>query len=417
MTIASVDRTIQLISTGAIAGSTCSPDLAKAPWEFDSGTPGYGPGSSMGDVIPAGSPRQGQLPESYRSAGTEELRERIRAAKETLGDRVVILGHFYQRDEVLQHADFVGDSFQLAQAARSRPAAEAIIFCGVHFMAESADILTSDRQAVVLPDLAAGCSMADMATAEQVAEAWDAFDEAGIATTTIPVAYMNSSADIKAFTGRKGGLICTSSNARKALEWAFERGERVLFLPDQHLGRNTAVLELGISLDECVVWNPRRPNGGLTVEQMRGAKVLLWKGHCSVHGRFSLESVKEVRQRIPGVNVLVHPECQHEVVNAADLVGSTEFILKTLEEAPAGSAWAVGTELNLVKRLASQHPDKTVTFLDRTVCFCSTMNRIDLPHLVWALESLAAGQLVNRITVGPTTSTDARKALDRMLTL
>jgi quinolinate synthase len=371
----------------------------------------------LGRQSDANSERGVDCPGDLPAASDPALVARARVARATLGDRAFILGHHYQRDEVIQFADVTGDSFKLAQAAADRPAAEFIIFCGVHFMAESADILTSDRQAVVLPDLAAGCSMADMATAEQVAEAWDAFDEAGIASTTVPVAYMNSSADIKAFTGSKGGLICTSSNARKALEWAFERGERVLFLPDQHLGRNTAVLELGISLDECVVWNPRRPNGGLTVEQMRSAKVLLWKGHCSVHGRFSLESVKEVRQRIPGVNVLVHPECQHEVVNAADLVGSTEFIIKTLEEAPAGSAWAVGTELNLVKRLASQHPDKTVTFLDRTVCFCSTMNRIDLPHLVWALESLAAGQLVNRITVGPTTSTDARKALDRMLTL
>ncbi len=355
----------------------------------------------------------GELP----PASDPTLVARARAAREALGSRVFILGHHYQRDEVIQFADVTGDSFKLAQAAAARPEAEYIVFCGVHFMAESADILTSAQQAVVLPDLAAGCSMADMATAAQVDQAWETLEEAGLAASTVPVSYMNSSAAIKAFTGRNGGTICTSSNARKALEWAFERGERVLFLPDQHLGRNTAVLELGIPLEECAVYDPRRPGGGLSSEQLREAKMLLWKGHCSVHGRFSLESVEEVRRRVPGVNVLVHPECQHEVVNAADLVGSTEFILKTLAEAPAGSAWAVGTELNLVRRLAAMHPDKTVVFLDRTVCFCSTMNRIDLPHLVWALESLAAGQLVHRITVEPATATDARQALDRMLTL
>ena len=355
----------------------------------------------------------GELP----AASDPRLVARAGAAKAALGDRVFILGHHYQRDEVIQFADVTGDSFKLAQAAADRPEADYIVFCGVHFMAESADILTSDHQAVVLPDLAAGCSMADMATAAQVARAWEALEDAGLAEGTVPVSYMNSSAAIKAFTGRHGGTICTSSNAKAALEWGFERGERVLFLPDQHLGRNTAVLELGIPLEQCVVFDPRRPGGGLTPEQLRDARMLLWKGHCSVHGRFSLESVQEVRERIPGVKVLVHPECQHEVVTAADLVGSTEFILRTLAEAPAGSKWAIGTELNLVRRLAAEHPDKTVAFLDRTVCFCSTMNRIDLPHLVWALESLASGQLVHRITVDPDTATDARKALDRMLTL
>ena len=371
----------------------------------------------LGTQSDAGSEKGVDCPGELPAASDPGLVERARAAKAALGDRVFILGHHYQRDEVIQFADVTGDSFKLAQAAADRPEADYIIFCGVHFMAESADILTSSKQAVVLPDLAAGCSMADMATAEQVARAWETLEDAGIAESTVPVSYMNSSAAIKAFTGRNGGTICTSSNAKKALEWAFERGERVLFLPDQHLGRNTAVLELGIPLEECVVFDPHRPNGGLTPEQLRNAKMLLWKGHCSVHGRFSLRSVEEVRERIPGVTVLVHPECQYEVVQAADLVGSTEFILKTLAEAPAGSAWAVGTELNLVRRLAAQHPDKTVAFLDRTVCFCSTMNRIDLPHLVWALESLAAGQLVHQITVEPRTATDARKALDRMLTL
>jgi quinolinate synthase len=284
-------------------------------------------------------------------------------------------------------------------------------------MAESADVLTSERQQVVLPDLAAGCSMADMAAIAQVEDAWQVLTDAGVAGTTIPVTYMNSTAAIKAFTGRHGGTVCTSSNARRALEWAFEQGEKVLFLPDQHLGRNTAVLELGLSLDDCVVFDPHRPGGGLTADELRGARVILWKGHCSVHGRFSRESVDDVRARVPDVQVLVHPECRHEVVTAADLVGSTEFIIRTVEAAPAGSAWAIGTELNLVKRLAQDHPDQRITFLDRTVCFCSTMNRIDLPHLVWALESLVEGRVVNRIEVEPEVAHWAKVALDRMLAL
>ncbi|GAA3066875.1 hypothetical protein GCM10020000_58870 [Streptomyces olivoverticillatus] len=261
--------------------------------------------------------------------------ERARAAKAKLGDKVFVLGHHYQRDEVIEFADVTGDSFKLARDAAARPDAQYIVFCGVHFMAESADILTGDDQQVVLPDLAAGCSMADMATAEQVAECWDVLTEAGIAEVTVPVSYMNSSADIKAFTGKHGGTICTSSNAERALNWAFEQGEKVLFLPDQHLGRNTAVRDMGMSLDDCVLYNPHKPNGGLTAEELRGAKMILWRGHCSVHGRFSLDSVNDVRERIPGVNVLVHPECRHEVVAAADYVGSTEYIIKTLEAAPA----------------------------------------------------------------------------------
>jgi quinolinate synthase len=345
------------------------------------------------------------------------LVERARAAKARLGDKVFILGHHYQRDEVIEFADVTGDSFKLARDAAARPEAEYIVFCGVHFMAESADILTSARQQVILPDLAAGCSMADMASAEQVAECWDVLADAGVADVTVPVSYMNSSADIKAFTGRHGGTICTSSNARRALEWAFSRGEKVLFLPDQHLGRNTAVRDMGLSLDDCVVYNPHKPNGGLTAAQLRAAKMILWRGHCSVHGRFSLESVEDVRARIPGVNVLVHPECKHEVVTAADHVGSTEHIIKMLDEAPAGSAWALGTELNLVRRLANAHPDKRIVFLDKTVCFCSTMNRIDLPHLVWTLESLADGKLVNRIQVDAETEHFAKLALEHMLAL
>src|SRR4051812_43755885 len=360
-----------------------------------------------------------ECPGDLPSPSDPDLVERARAAKEKLGDKVFVLGHHYQRDEVIQFADVTGDSFKLARDAAARPDAEYIVFCGVHFMAESADILTSEDQAVILPDLAAGCSMADMATAEQVAECWDVLTEAGVAETTVPVSYMNSSADIKAFTGRHGGTICTSSNARRALDWAFQQGDKVLFLPDQHLGRNTAVRDMGMSLDDCVVYNPHKPGGGLTAQQLRDAKMILWRGHCSVHGRFSLDSVHDVRARIPGVNVLVHPECKHEVVSAADYVGSTEHIIKTLEAAPSGSKWAIGTELNLVRRLANRYADqgKEIVFLDRTVCFCSTMNRIDLPHLVWALESLVAGKVVNRIQVDPETEAHAKAALERMLAL
>ncbi len=345
------------------------------------------------------------------------LVERAEAAKAALGERVFVLGHHYQRDEVIRFADVTGDSYKLAQQAAARPQAEYVVFCGVHFMAESADILTSEQQKVVLPDLAAGCSMADMAALSQVEDAWAALEEAGVAAETVPVAYMNSSAAIKAFTGRHGGTICTSSNAERSLRWAFEKGSKVLFLPDQHLGRNTAVLQLGRSLDECAVWDPHKPGGGLTVDQLRDARMILWRGHCSVHGRFNLESVRDVRERIPDVTVLVHPECKHEVVTAADMVGSTEFIIQALEAAEPGSAWAVGTELNLVKRLAAAHPDQTVVFLDRTVCFCSTMNRIDLPHLVWALESLVEGRVVNQILVDEDTAHWARVALDQMLAL
>ncbi|SEG85007.1 quinolinate synthetase [Nonomuraea solani] len=355
----------------------------------------------------------GELP----PASDPGLVERARKAKEALGGRLFVLGHHYQRDEVIQFADVTGDSFKLAQQAAARPEAEYIVFCGVHFMAESADILTTGAQKVILPDLAAGCSMADMATFDQVEECWEALEDAGLGDQVIPVTYMNSSADIKAFCGRNGGAVCTSSNARRALDWAFEQGEKVLFLPDQHLGRNTAVLEMGMSLEDCVVWNPHRPNGGLTREQLERARMILWKGHCSVHGRFTAESVDDVRARIPGVNVLVHPECRHEVVLKADHVGSTEHIIKTLEAAPAGSSWAIGTELNLVKRLAQTFPDKNISFLDRTVCYCSTMNRIDLPHLVWALESLVLGEVVNQITVDDDTTHWAKVALDRMLAL
>jgi quinolinate synthase len=368
---------------------------------------GSDPGSERGVDCP------GDLP----APSDPGLVERARAAKAALGDRVFVLGHHYQRDEVIQFADVTGDSFKLAQQAAAHPEAEFIVFCGVHFMAESADILTADSQQVVLPDMAAGCSMADMAAIVQVEGCWRALEEAGVADVTVPITYMNSTAAIKAFTGRHGGAVCTSSNAERSLTWAFEQGEKVLFLPDQHLGRNTAVRDLGLSLDDCVVYNPNKPNGGLTVDQLRDARMILWRGHCSVHGRFTPDCVDEVRERVEGVTVIVHPECTYEVVEQADVVGSTEKIIATIAAAEPGTAWAVGTELNLVKRLALQHPDKEIVYLDRTVCYCSTMNRIDLPHLVWALESLVAGTVVNRIEVDPDTAHWAKVALDRMLAL
>lgn len=355
----------------------------------------------------------GELP----AASDPDLVERAKIARAALGNRAMILGHHYQRDEVIQFADITGDSFKLAQAAAENTSAEFIFFCGVHFMAESADILTAENQKVILPDLAAGCSMADMASATQVNECWKVLTELGVAARTIPVTYMNSTAAIKSFTGKNGGTVCTSSNAKRAMNWAFEKGEKILFLPDQHLGRNTAVLSLGLSLSDCVLWNPWKPRGGLTDAQIRNAKVILWRGHCSVHGRFSIENVNEVRTRVPGVKVLVHPECQNDVVAAADVVGSTEAIIKTLGQAPAGSKWAIGTELNLVQRLAKQNPDKTIVFLDKTVCYCSTMNRIDLPHLVWAMETLLNGRVVNQIKVDSETALNAKVALERMLAL
>ncbi|WP_328531620.1 quinolinate synthase NadA [Nocardioides sp. NBC_00368] len=360
-----------------------------------------------------------ECPGDLPAASDPDLVKRALAAKEKLGEKVFVLGHHYQRDEVIQFADVTGDSFKLARDAAARPDAEYIVFCGVHFMAESADILTSPSQAVILPDLAAGCSMADMARLGQVEKAWEALSEAGVAEQVVPVTYMNSSADIKAFCGRHDGVVCTSSNAQAVLEWAFEQKDdaKVLFFPDQHLGRNTAVLKLGMSLDDCVVWDPLKPGGGVSAEELRAAKVILWKGHCSVHGRFSPDTIDDLRAEIPGVQILVHPECQHEVVLKADLVGSTEFIINTIEAAPAGTAWAIGTELNLVKRLAAAHPDKRIVFLDRTVCYCSTMNRIDLPHFVWALESLVEGQVVNRIEVDAETEHYAKLALQRMLDL
>jgi quinolinate synthase len=360
-----------------------------------------------------------ECPGDLPSPSDPDLVERARAARATLGERAFILGHHYQRDEVIQFADVTGDSFKLARDAAARPEAEFIVFCGVHFMAESGDILTSPLQQVILPDLAAGCSMADMARLAQVEDCWDALTDAGLAEHVVPITYMNSSADIKAFCGRHGGAVCTSSNADVALEWAFAQkpDAQVLFLPDQHLGRNTAVLKLGLGLDDCVVWDPHRPDGGVSADDLAAARMILWRGHCSVHGRFSVDVVDELRARTPDIKILVHPECTHEVVTAADLVGSTEFIIKTVDAAPPGSSWAIGTELNLVQRLARAHPEQSIAFLDRNVCYCSTMNRIDLPHLVWALESLVDGAVVNRIEVDPDTEHYAKLALQRMLDL
>jgi len=355
----------------------------------------------------------GELP----AASDPQLVERAKAARSALGSKAIVLGHHYQRDEVIAFADIRGDSFKLAQAAADNSDAEFIFFCGVHFMAESADILTTPNQKVILPDLSAGCSMADMATGSQVNECWQVLGKLGVAAKTIPITYMNSSAAIKAFTGKNNGAVCTSSNAARAMKWAFKNGEKILFLPDQHLGRNTAVLSLGLNLDDCVLWNPWKPNGGLTDDQIKNSKVILWRGHCSVHGRFSIQNINDVRQQVPGIKVLVHPECQHEVVSNADVVGSTEMIIKTVKESAPGSKWAIGTELNLVSRLANENLDKQVLFLDKTVCYCSTMNRIDLPHLVWAMESLVGGRLVNQIKVEAEIAKYAKVALERMLAL
>ena len=355
----------------------------------------------------------GELP----APSEPHLVERATAAKKALGSRAMVLGHHYQRDEVIQFADITGDSFKLAQAAQANTSAEFIFFAGVHFMAESADILTSENQKVILPDLAAGCSMADMATAVQVDDCWNALEKFGVAGKTIPITYMNSSAAIKAFTGKNGGAVCTSSNAERAMNWAFSKGEKVLFLPDQHLGRNTAVLKLGLKLSDCVIWNPWKTNGGLSDSEIQNAKVILWRGHCSVHGRFSMQNIEDMRGRVPGVKILVHPECTHEVVSNADVVGSTEAIIRTIEASEVGSKWAIGTELNLVQRLANTFKDREILFLDKTVCYCSTMNRIDLPHLVWAMESLVEGRLVNQISVEKEVAKHARLALERMLAL
>jgi quinolinate synthase len=358
-----------------------------------------------------------KIPTEYLHYSAQELDQRIHRAREQLGTKVTILGHHYQREEIIKYADFQGDSFLLSQEAASRPEAEYIVFCGVHFMAETAGILCAPHQKVILPNITAGCSMADMAPMEDVEDGWEDLqdvleDHGGI----IPVTYMNSIAGIKALCGRNGGAVCTSSNATKVLEWAFNNAERVLFLPDQHLGRNTA-LKLGIPLDQMVVWNPFKPLGGNTREQLRQAKMVLWQGHCSVHTRFTVKQIASARERYPDVTVLVHPECPMDTVQAADLNGSTEFIRKTINEAPPGSKWAVGTEISLVNRLALNNPDKVVFCLDPISCPCSTMYRIHPAYLLWVMEGLLDGQVVNQITVPEDIKLDSLIALERMLAL
>lgn len=400
--------------------TTCSAGLDAQPWDFDA-LPGYGPGASQADPVPATAPRQSVLPEDLRRASLEALRGRILAARAALGERLLILGHFYQRDEVVEHADFVGDSFQLAKATAQRPQAEYIVFCGVHFMAETADILSRPDQQVVLPHLGAGCSMADMADEAAVGRAWTQLQAVlGTATAAdgrsplIPVTYMNSSAALKAFCGRHGGIVCTSSNARQVLDWALARGRRVLFFPDQHLGRNTGVA-MGLDPARMPVWDPHQPLGGNTRQALAQAELILWKGYCSVHQRFSVAQIQAARARYPHAQVIVHPECSREVVAAADASGSTDFIRRAIEQAPAGTTFAVGTEINFVNRLARQHPEHRIFCLDPVVCPCSTMYRIHPAYLAWVLEGLVEGQVHNRIQVAPALADEARIALERML--
>jgi len=432
--MSSVNTTIQLITREEAeragkpgrAQESCNTELSRGPWEFDlaealAGTPGYGPGASDADVAPAATPRQGQLPQEYKDASDDELTARIIAAKAELGDRVVILGHFYQRDEVVEFADFVGDSFQLANAAKTRDTAEAIVFCGVHFMAETADMLSGPHQSVILPNLAAGCSMADMADLPSVEACWAQLEDlygtepdADGRVPVIPVTYMNSSAALKAFCGEHGGIVCTSSNAATVLDWAFERGQRVLFFPDQHLGRNTAKA-MGIPLEQMPLWNPRMPLGGNDAAVMEDARVVLWQGFCSVHKRFTVAQIEQARADFPDVRVIVHPECPMEVVDAADEAGSTDYILKAVEAAPAGSTFAIGTEINMVNRLAAQYPQHTIFCLDPVICPCSTMYRIHPGYLAWVLEGLLRGEVLNQITVPEATAVNARVALERML--
>ena len=356
-----------------------------------------------------------KVPIRYLKMTAEEVNDGIASAREVLGDQVILLGHHYQREDVFKYADFSGDSYKLARLASKQKDAEYIIFCGVHFMAETADVLSGPQQTVILPNMAAGCSMADMAQTEDVEDAWeDLTSVLGGEDEIVPITYMNSTADIKALCGRNGGIVCTSSNAGLTFDWAFERSKRVLFLPDQHLGRNTA-LKMGIPEDEIIVWNPYAPMGGHSPEVIRRARVILWQGHCSVHTRFTPQQIQESRDKYPDVNVIVHPECTREAVDASDYVGSTEYIVKMVSEAPAGSVWGIGTEINLVNRLAKENPDKTVFCLDPIVCPCATMYRIHPAYLLWVLDGLMAGLVINPIKVDGQTAIDARVALQRML--
>ncbi len=358
------------------------------------------------------------IPLAYAEMDGEELDQRITLARAKLGQRLVILGHHYQRDEIIKYADYRGDSFKLAQNAAAHPEADYIVFCGVHFMAESADILSAAHQKVILPNPAAGCSMADMADITEVEECWESLlDQLGEDAGIIPITYMNSAADLKAFCGRHGGVVCTSSNAPKVMEWAFSRGRRVLFFPDEHLGRNTA-LAYGIQADQMFVWNPKDPLASDTAdEEIARAKIILWKGYCTTHMRFNLQQIEKARTEYPGIKVLVHPECRQEVVAAADLYGSTEYIIEQIGKAPAGSQWAIGTEINLVRRLAQEHPDQLIFCLDPIVCPCSTMYRIHPAYLAWVLEALVDGEVINRVSVDGETAHWARVALERMLAL
>ena len=358
-----------------------------------------------------------KLPIEYMRMTPEELDARIAEARAALQRRLVILGHHYQRDEVIKYADYRGDSFKLSQYAASQKDAEFIMFCGVHFMAETADILSASHQSVILPNLTAGCSMADMAPTDDVLDCWDDLQDIfGEGDATVPITYMNSTASIKALCGRNGGIVCTSTNAPATFQWALDKGKRILFLPDQHLGRNTG-LKMGIGLEEMVVWNPFKPLGGHTEDELRRARLILWQGHCSVHTRFTVPQIEQARERRPDVNVVVHPECTMEVVQAADFDGSTEFIIKVIADAPPGTAWAVGTEINLVNRIAAENPDKTVFCLDSVVCPCSTMYRIHPAYVSWVLDGLNEGVTVNAITVDDETADQARVALDRMLSV
>ena len=358
-----------------------------------------------------------KVPTRYLKLTPEELTEGITFARNEIGSKAVLLGHHYQRDDVIKFADFTGDSYQLSKEASEITDAKWIIFCGVHFMAETADILTSPDQNVLLPNMAAGCSMADMATASQVEQSWEALKYVlGTTENVVPITYMNSAAAIKAHCGKNGGLVCTSSNADKAFDWALERGEKILFLPDQHLGRNTA-LARGIPEDNIKVWDPNLPMGGLEEEEIHKATLLLWKGHCSVHTRFTTEHIDDARKRNPLTTVVVHPECTREVVDSADMSGSTEFILKTVTDAPPGTSWGIGTEVNMVKRLADNNPDKDIFCLDPIVCPCATMYRIHPAYILWVLEGILAGIAINRIEVEPGHKRDSLIALNRMLHL
>lgn len=418
--MSSIDTTLQTLKLVSPEAS-CNTDLTKGPWLFDTGEAAYGPGSSQDDLAPAGTPRQGELPAVYREASDAELTARILAAKETLGERVVVLGHHYQRDEVVAFADFIGDSFQLANAAQTREQAEYIVFCGVHFMAETADVLSRGDQAVILPNLAAGCSMADMADESSVEECWEQLMDlyadqrtADGKAAVIPVTYMNCSAALKAFVGKHGGIVCTSSNAATVLEWAFARGQRVLFFPDQHLGRNTAKA-MGVPMEAMPMWNPRKALGGNDAQTLLDAQVILWHGFCSVHKRFNVAQIAKARAEHPGVRILAHPECPMPVVDAADEAGSTDYIQKAVAQAPAGSVFGIATEINMVNRLAAQHPEHTIFCLDPVICPCSTMYRIHPGYLAWVLEALVDGVVLNQISVPELVAADAKVALERML--